>query len=205
VIGGDPNLIIPGQVLHVPPLSSATPGAPAPAPSVPAPSTALPPPSPGQTTPWSIFDQPNGQAEAVTFARALLVALGAPASPGNVQVIYDWEVSEGSGGLYNPLNGGDFNGLATSGQQFGGGANNYPSLTVNVQGMAGILLNDTGFGYSAVVSALRANDPLGARNAIWASQWAASHYGYGGSWSNDPLPVGTVSTTLGGPVIYSSV
>ena len=192
-----PGLITPGQVLVIPGTSSTPSSAPAPitpsAPTSPAPATAtsppLPSPSPGQGTPWSIFDQPNGQKQAVSYAHALLGKLGAPHSPGIVQVIYDWEVSEGSGGLYNPLNGGDFGGLAISGSQYGGGANNYPSLSVNVTAMAGILENDTGFGYGDVVSALRANDPSAARTAIINSDWAASHYGYGASFSDAPLPV----------------
>jgi hypothetical protein len=132
--------------------------------------------------------QPNGQAQAVSFAGALLRAVSAPVTPGNVQVIYDWEVSEGSGGWYDPLNGSDFGGLAISGQQYGGGANNYPSLAVNVRAMAGILLNDTQYGYGAVVSALRANDPSAARTAICNSDWAASHYDWGASFSDAPLP-----------------
>jgi hypothetical protein len=50
-------------------------------------------------------------------------------------------------------------------EQYGGGANNYPSLAVNVRAMAGILINDSQYGYGAIVSALRANDPgpLGQR------------------------------------------
>jgi hypothetical protein len=102
-------------------------------------------------------------------------------------VIYDWEVSEGSGGWYNPLNGGDFGNLATSGTQYGGGANDYPSLAVNVRGMAGILLYDQGFGYDAIVSALRADNPQAARVAICNSDWAASHYNGGASFSDAPL------------------
>jgi hypothetical protein len=125
---------------------------------------------------------------AVAFSGALLRAIGAPVTRGNLQVIYDWQVSEGSGGWYNPLNGGDFGNLAISGQQYGGGANNYPSLGINVKAMAGILLNDQGFGYGAVVSALRANDAQGARQAIVNSAWAGSHYNGGSAFSNAPLP-----------------
>ena len=187
-----PGLIKPGMQLVIPGAStSAAPAPPAPAspaPSAPAssPLPALPPAAP--EVPWSIFQQPNGQYAAVAFAASLLKALGAPVTPGNLKVIYDWELSEGSGGTFNPLNGGDFAGLAISGTQYGGGANDYPSLAVNVRAMAGILINDTQYGYGAVVSALRANNPAAARQAIWASQWAASHYGYGASWSGAPLP-----------------
>jgi LysM repeat protein len=186
-----PSLIIPGQQLvipgpdHVPPGAAVAPApisAPAPS-SLPAPAQA---PQPG--VPWSIFNQPGGQAQAVGFARALLRALGAPTTPGKLQVIYDWQVSEGSGGWYNPLNGGDFGGLAVSGQQYGGGANNYPDLSTNVRAMAGILLNDPQYGYGAIVSALRGGSSSAARAAILDSEWAASHYGYGASFSDAPLP-----------------
>lgn len=140
---------------------------------------------------WSIFNLPNGQMQAVGFAQALLRAIGAPVTPGNLQVIYQWQESEGSGGQNNPLNGGDFNGMATSGQQFGGGANNYPTLAVNVRAMAGILTTDTQYGYGAIVAALRTNNQMAAVAAIWASQWAFSHYGYGSDWSTASLPSGT--------------
>jgi LysM repeat protein len=192
-----PGLIFPGKQLVIPAVSTRAIPTPAPAPAArPAPASSAPAPSlpapadaiqPG--VPWSIFSQPGGQRMAVAFSGALLRAIGAPVTRGNLQVIYDWQVSEGSGGWYNPLNGGDFGGLSVSGQQYGGGANNYPSLAVNVRAMAGILLNDTQYGYGAVVSALRANNPSAARQAIWASQWAASHYNWGGSFSSDPLPV----------------
>jgi LysM repeat protein len=187
-----PGLIKAGQVLLIP--GATAPGhvpVPAPPPAAPASPAlaALPPPGPApqQGVPWSIFSQPNGQAQAVSFAGALLRAVGAPLTPGNVQVIYDWEVSEGSGGWCNPLNGGDFGNLATSGTQYGGGANDYPSLAVNVRGMAGILLYDQGFGYDAIVSALRADNPQAARVAICNSDWAASHYNGGASFSDAPL------------------
>jgi hypothetical protein len=126
----------------------------------------------------------------VNFAGALLRTIGAPVTRGNLQVIYQWQVSEGSGGWYNPLNGGDFGNLAVSGTQFGGGANNYPSLAVNVRGMAGILLDPANaqYGYGPVVSALRANDPGAARIAIVNSAWATSHYNGGSAFSNAPLP-----------------
>jgi len=186
-----PGLIKSGQHLVIP---HPSPGAPIPAPAAPASpapvgqAAATAPGTPVPGVPWSIFNQPNGQRLAVWFAGALLKTIGAPDTPGNRQVIYDWEVSEGSGGWYNPLNGGDFGNLAVSGTQYGGGASNYPKLGINVTAMAGILLHDQGFGYDAIVSALRANDPGSARQAIWASDWAASHYNGGASFSDAPLP-----------------
>jgi len=188
-----PGLIFPGQQLVIP-----DPSAPSPA-SMPgtlagsaaqARALALPQPTgqPVAGVPWSIFSQPGGHAQAVAFAQALLRALGAPVTLGNLQMVYDWELSEGSGGWYNPLNGGDYNGMALSGEQYGGGANNYGSLAANVQAMAGILLHDTSYGYGAIVAALRNNNPAAARDALWASAWASSHYGEGAGWSDAPLP-----------------
>ena len=187
-----PGLITPGMQLVIPGVTGPAP-TPAPSPppaSSPAPASSLPAtsPAPQPGVPWSIFSQPGGQRLAVSYAGALLRALGAPVTPGNVQVIYDWQVSEGSGGRYNPLNGGDWGGLAISGTQYGGGANNYPSLAVNVRAMAGILLNDTQYGYGQIVSALRANNPGAARAAIIDSMWAASHYNGGASFSDAPVP-----------------
>ena len=53
---------------------------------------------------WSIFSDGGGPGAAVTWAQDLLGQIGAPQSTANEQVIYDWEVSEGGGGRYNPLN-----------------------------------------------------------------------------------------------------
>lgn len=188
---GSPGLIFPGQKLVIPGASSQAAPAPASTAAVAASSAA----SPANTDvivngAWSVFDQPNGHMLAAGFAEALLRAIGAPVTAGNVRVIYDWQVSEGGGGLNNPLNGGDFDGLATSGQQFGGGANNYPSLAVNVRAMAFGLLNNDQYGYGAIVAALRANIPATAVQAIINSQWAASHYYWGAGFSNAPVPDG---------------
>jgi hypothetical protein len=183
VIGGDPNLIITGEHLLIPAEPSAV-SAPhtAPAQTV---STQLPTPATddvfGGGGTWSIFQQPNGHMQAVIFAESLLNALDAPITPGNVKFVYDWQVSEGGGGQNNPLNGGDFDGMATSGEQYGGGANDYPDLQTNVRAMAGILENDT-------VSALQDDDPTAAMAALFNSEWAGGHYGWGEAFSDAPVP-----------------
>ena len=125
------HLVIPGTDATAPiPAPAPAPASPAPAPAAPSLLPALPPAQPGG--PWSIFAQPGGLHAAVAFGAALLRQLGAPVTPGNLKVIFDWEVSEGSGGQMNPLNGGDFGGLAISGQQYGGGANNYTDLATHI-------------------------------------------------------------------------
>jgi LysM repeat protein len=140
---------------------------------------------------WSIFAMPDGDEVAVGYADALLTKLGAPETPGDQQFVYDWELSEGSGADNNPLNGGDYDGLATSGTQYGGGANDYLSLSINVNAMAGILTSNPQYGYDGIVTALQDNDPSAAETALFDSSWAASHYGYGTSFSAASLPSGT--------------
>ena len=40
--------------------------------------------------------------------------------------------------------------------------------------------------YTGVLAALRENDPERAKRALWASEWAGSHYGYGAGWVELP-------------------
>lgn len=137
---------------------------------------------------WSIFTQGGGKGAAVTWANDLLDAIGAPKSPGNVQVIYDWEVSEGAGGKYNPLNQGPTPGhpeYTTTGSQYGGGAADYASWNAGMQG-AVAYLNMPNF--KAIKTALVGGNSTAARNAIINSPWAASHYGHGSSFSNAAVP-----------------
>jgi LysM domain len=180
-----PGLIFPGQVLSIPAPLAPVPAQAAPSPA-PAPLPAAQVIGPGGT--WSIFDQQNGNALAVGYAIAFLKTVGAPVNDGTATVVFDWMKSEGGGGANNPLNGGNFDNMATSGTQFGGGANNYASLGSNVQAMAGILEHD-GYNYPAILAALRDNDPLAAVHDIWESPWASSHYGFGSLWSTVALPV----------------
>ena len=145
---------------------------------------------------WSIFTQGGGKGAAVTWANDLLDAIGAPKSSGNVQVIYDWEVSEGGGGKYNPLNQGPVPGhpeLTTTGSQYGGGAADYASWSAGLQGAAAYL-NMSNF--RAIKNALVSGNSSAARNAIINSPWAASHYGHGSSFSNEAVP-GTATALPG--------
>lgn len=137
---------------------------------------------------WSIFKEGGGKGVAVTWASDLLSAIGAPDTPGNRQVIYDWEVSEGAGGKFNPLNQGPVPGhpeLTTTGSQYGGGAADYASWQAGIQG-ASDYLNMQNF--RGIKNALVSGNSSAARNAIINSPWAASHYGHGNSFSNDPVP-----------------
>jgi len=138
--------------------------------------------------PWSIFTQGGGPGAAATWADDLLSEIGAPATPGNEQLVYDWEVSEGGGGAYNPLNQGPVPGrpdLTTTGQQYGGGAADFAGWDAGLKGAAAYLSMPN---FSAIKDALIGNDPAAARSAIIGSPWAASHYGGGSNFSDAPLP-----------------
>lgn len=140
---------------------------------------------------WSIFTDGGGKAVAVGWADQLLKLIGAPRSAGNVQFVYDWEVSEGGGGRFNPLNQGPVPGqpnLTTTGQQFGGGAADFASWQAGLTGAAAFLAMPA---YQGIRAALRKDDPTAARAALIASPWAASHYNGGASFSNAPVPGGT--------------
>lgn len=137
---------------------------------------------------WSIFSDGGGQGAAATWADDLLHKIGAPRSPGNEQFIYDWEVSEGGGGRYNPLNQGPVPGhpeLTSTGPQYGGGAADYVSWAAGLAGAADYLGMAS---FTGIRDALRANRPAAARSALISSPWAQSHYGGGSAFSNAPLP-----------------
>lgn len=137
---------------------------------------------------WSIFTNGGGNGAAYTWAKDLLSRIGAPQSPGNQQFVYDWEVSEGGGGKYNPLNQGPVPGgpgLTTTGSQYGGGAADFKSWSAGLTGASDYLQMPA---YAGVLDGLRNNDPAAARSALIASPWAASHYGYGSSFSDQALP-----------------
>lgn len=142
---------------------------------------------------WSIFSEGGGDQVAVGWAQQFLTALGAPVTPGNVQFVYDWEKSEGGGGKYNPLNTGPVSQhpeWTTTGEQFGGGAADYTSWDTGIMGPVYYLQHYQQGTYSKILTSLRNNDPVGARAALIASPWAASHYNGGASFSNAAVPGG---------------
>jgi hypothetical protein len=155
--------------------------------------------------PWSIFREGGGQGAARTWAQDLLHAVGAPDTPQTEQFIYDWEVSEGGGGKYNPLNQGPVPGhpeLTTTGSQYGGGAADYANWQAGIQGSVDYLNMSN---YTAVKQALMAGNGPAARSALIASPWAASHYGGGSAFSNAPLPgQATALPPVGGDVTTAS-
>lgn len=138
--------------------------------------------------PWSIFRDGGGPGAALTWAADLLGKISAPLTPANEQVIYDWEVSEGGGGRYNPLNQGPDPGnpsLTSTGSQYGGGAADYVSWSAGLQGAADYLSMPN---FRGIADALRSGNAAQARADIIASPWAASHYGGGASFSSSAPP-----------------
>lgn len=137
---------------------------------------------------WSIFQLPNGDGEAATWADDALSQIGAPQSPGNEKFMYDWETSEGGGGKFNPLNQGPVPGhpgLTSTGQQYGGGAADYRSWKDGLTGFADYMgMTD----YAKVKADLMNDDQARAKQDLWASPWAGSHYGYGSAWSDVAFP-----------------
>lgn len=135
---------------------------------------------------WSIFTDGGGKGTAQAWAQSLLQAIGAPVTPATTQVVYDWEVSEGGGGQYNPLNQGPVPGhpeLTISSR--GGGSADYKSYAAGLQGAADYLSMSN---FQAIKKALVAGNADAARAAIIASPWAGSHYGNGSAFSTEPLP-----------------
>src|SRR6266481_3512056 len=140
---------------------------------------------------WSIFREGGGAGVAKTWAEDELRMVGAPQTPADIQFIYDWEVSEGGGGKYNPLNQGPVPGqpqLTTTGSQYGGGAADYASWDAGLRGAADYLAMPA---YAGIRSALTRGDAAAARQVLIDSPWAASHYGYGSAFSTQPAPAQT--------------
>lgn len=136
---------------------------------------------------WSIFTGPNGNASAVAYAETVLEDLKLPTTNTRIKFIYDWEKSEGGGGQFNPLNlGAGFPGT-TSGNQYGGGAANYESLSASASGVAEQLQQPS---YATVLDALDSNTFTYGRaeSAIEGTGWAAGHYGFGADWNTTPVP-----------------
>lgn len=135
--------------------------------------------------PWSIFTTGGGTKAAVAYAGEVVKSAHLPQTPSNVQFVYDWEKSEGGGGVNNPLNVGTVTGLASSGSQYGGGANNYPSISAEIKAVTKELNTPQ---YAGIKAGLARSTYHAASSALWQSPWATSHYGYGKNWSTAPLP-----------------
>jgi hypothetical protein len=118
------------------------------------------------------------------WAKLVLVEGGWPLSEENITFMMRWMRQENGADNWwnrnNPLN---------NGQGSGGGAGlgSYPTLIEAAYYAAENLQSGR---YPAVDAALARGDSADATaQAIWASPWASSHYGYGTHWSSRPYDV----------------
>jgi hypothetical protein len=115
-----------------------------------------------------------------SFAKALLKAIGAPLSAGNIKAVTSWETIEGGGfgnqAANNPMN---LNpGKANWPGHNADGAWAFPTLADGLKYTAQYLGMSN---YSGILSALKADTKgsgISVINAIMDSPWAQSHYGH---------------------------
>lgn len=117
------------------------------------------------------------------FATDLLAALGNTSpSADTIDMVVEWTLAEDSGdgalARHNPLNTTQPSGDETQVINEDG-VRGYASYDAGMRATVQTITNGL---YNDVVAALQANDPARARQALWASPWAGSHYGYGASW-----------------------
>ncbi|MFF2388464.1 hypothetical protein [Agromyces sp. NPDC058104] len=120
----------------------------------------------------------------VDWAKLVLVEGGWPLSDENVTFMMRWMRQENGADNWwnrnNPLN----NGQGSGG---GSGLGSYPTLVEAAYYAAENLQSGR---YPEVDAALARGDSADATaQAIWASVWASSHYGYGTHWSSRPYEV----------------
>lgn len=115
-----------------------------------------------------------------SWARSLLRAEGLPRTSCNVNAVTEWELAEGGGfgnqAANNPLNVNPGPGAGWPGYN-ATGAWAFPDAATGLRYTVRTLNNGN---YGGILSALQAgNNAQAVMNAIQASPWAASHYGYG--------------------------
>jgi len=127
----------------------------------------------------------TGLSTNYDFARLVLADGHWPQSANNVMVLTQWmraeEPVEHWWNRSNPLN----NGLGSGG---GSGLGSYRTLVTAAYFVARNL-TDAAYGYPLVAHSLSTSpDPSATARAIWRSQWASGHYGFGADWSTVPVP-----------------
>jgi hypothetical protein len=118
------------------------------------------------------------------WAKLVLVDAGLPTSANNIEVILQWMDSENNPQSWwnrnNPLN----NGLGSGG---GSGFGSYPDLETAASYVAQQLDRSL---FSNIAASLAASNPVSvSAQAIMASPWASSHYGYGSLWHAVDVPI----------------
>ncbi len=127
------------------------------------------------------FHAAAGLSTNVDWARLVLEDGGWPTTTDNVTVLLQWMASEEPPAAWwngdNPLN----NGLDAPGGV-------YPDLATAAYEVA-VNLDAGDDGYPAIVADLGASaPPTTTARAIWASAWAAGHYGAGALWWSAAVP-----------------
>lgn len=153
----------------------------------------------------SLADSLPGHS-ARQWAQDFLKSIGAPTSPGNVQVIENWEMAESGqgGGLYNPLNSTELAPGSTPLPGNGAGVQDYVSYQ---QGIQAAHATYTQTQWAGVVNALKANKPDEAAGAIEAEtrKWAPTFTLPGAQIDpNTGNPVGSPMATTPDPSSTSS-
>jgi hypothetical protein len=119
------------------------------------------------------------------WAKLVLQDGGWPASANNVTTVTQWMTSEEPTSNWfdrnNPLN----NGYGSGG---GAGLGSYPNLVVAAYDVGANLhagARNGLYGYGAIAADFAASAaPSATARAIWNSDWASGHYGYGAGWFN---------------------
>jgi hypothetical protein len=124
--------------------------------------------------------------ERTATSIALLAAIGnEQPTPAIVAEVVIWSIAEDGGGgalrRNNPWNTTmcGFNMIGSINVDGACGVGHYATMEDGIAANAATLAQGN---FSAVRAALLANDPQAFRHALWASPWAASHYGWGASW-----------------------
>ncbi|MFE6254165.1 hypothetical protein [Agromyces sp. NPDC057865] len=128
------------------------------------------------------------------WAELVLIYGDFPITQANIDVMLRWMRQENGPDNWwnrnNPLNNGN-------GSGGGSGLGSYATLSIAAE-YAADSLRRYSF-YDAIEASLEAgNDANATAQAIWASPWAGSHYGYGSHWSTAPVKVITAPESAWG-------
>lgn len=128
--------------------------------------------------------RPTADRERAAYALLATVGNTQP-TEGMVQEVVVWSIAEdgGDGALerHNPWNTTmcGFGQAAPINSDGACGVGAYATFEDGIAANAATLMQGN---FSEVRAALLSNDVEGFRQALWASPWAASHYGYGAGW-----------------------
>jgi hypothetical protein len=130
------------------------------------------------TNPTTVKPDPNSPGATVKnsdpFLAQILVGIGAPVTPTNLNLLKAWQTAEGSTSAYNPFNTTQRVAVPGVTDYNSTGVKNYPDPQTGVTATVSTLLNGK---YGPVVAGLRAQSPDAFVAGLVASPWAGSGYG----------------------------